>query len=251
MKLTVLGCGTSLSGGDKAGSGYLVNNGSSQIVFDMGYGAHKNLQRATDFCDVNTVFFSHFHPDHCYDLGAFLDQRMGFVNKGLSMNKSQVNLFGPEGLKDFYSSILKTIPFLENMQFMVSAEEGEHFSKKIFGFSVKSKPVKHAVKTIGYRIKSGNKTIAYPADTGYCSEAVDLSKEADLLVLECCVPDEKPMSVHLTPSECARIASEAKPKKILLTHFFPANDEEKAKSIVQKKFNGEVLIAKDLMEIEV
>ena len=251
MKLTVLGCGPATVGGKKAGSGYLIDNGTHEIVLDLGYGAHKNLQKATDFTKLTSLFFSHLHPDHCYDLGAFLDQKMSFISNGLLEEKTQVNIFGPEGVKEFYSGIIDVFPSLKNIQFKVTVSEMNHSEIKLLDFKAKSKPLKHGVTTLAYRIESSGKTIVYSADTEYCQEIVDLGAGADLLILECSVPEDRRMSGHLTPADCARIAVESNPKKLLLTHFFPYNDEEKAKQIVEEKFKGEVLIAKDLMEIEV
>ncbi len=251
MNLTVLGCGTGLSGGEKAGSGFLIDNGLQKIVFDLGFGTNKNLQKVIDFTKVNNIFFSHYgHMDHIADLFSFISQRSAFVKLGASKEKTQINLFGPKGFSEFVFSVFKSLS-LDNFPFPVNCTDIEYFDKKIFGYRVQTKPVRHLVDTLGYRVESSGKIFAYSGDTEYCDSVVELGKEADLFVLECAFLEDEKKSGHLTANDCARIAKESGAKKILLSHLFPSTDESEAKNIVQNGFDGEVLIAKDLMELEV
>ena len=252
MKLTVLGCGTYVSGSEKAASGFLVGNGEQQIALDLGFGAFKNLQKVLSPDKVNALFFSHFHPDHIHDLAAFLFNRYGLVKANISV-PVQVNLFGPKGLLDYYAKCSELYPgFFSRLGFPVSVKELDYSREKIFGYSVSSKPVKHS-GAIGFRVEFAGKTIAYSGDTGYCEEIVDLGKNADLLVLECTFLDEKTSDEHLNAMECGKIAVQAKAKKILLTHLLPETEKKKKEAIeiVKKQFSGKVLVAKDLMEVKV
>ena len=79
----------------------------------------------------------------------------------------------------------------------------------------------HAATTLGARLAIDGKVITYCPDTGYCSNAVKLASEADLLITECAFrPGESsPAWPHLNPETAARIAKEAKVKRLALTHF--------------------------------
>jgi len=199
---------------------------------------------------INALFFSHFgHLDHVLDLPAFITQRRAFIEAGLVNEKNELKLFGPKGFNDFFSKLKEAFPSIKKAQFKISVEEMGYSNKKLFDFVVKSKPVKHSVETIGFRVESCGKVFAFGADTEYCQEVVDLGKEADLLVLECTTA--KKTSFHLNPRDCARVASEANAKKLMLTHFWPETEKLDLKKIVGEKFSGEVLVAEDLLKVKI
>lgn len=65
----------------------------------------------------------------------------------------------------------------------------------------------------------------YVADTAICDNAVEISKNADILICESTLAedmaDKAEISRHLTSSQAAEIAKQAKVKKLVLTHFSP------------------------------
>ncbi len=63
--------------------------------------------------------------------------------------------------------------------------------------------------------------IAYCADTGYCANAVALARNADLLIAECAYAPGRSNEAwpHLNPEQAARIACEARAKRLALVHF--------------------------------
>jgi ribonuclease Z len=67
------------------------------------------------------------------------------------------------------------------------------------------------------------KKVAYIVDTGYCTNAVKLAENADLLIIEATYISEKEEKAeayeHLTAKQAALIANNANAKKLLLTHF--------------------------------
>ncbi|HXW32645.1 MAG TPA: MBL fold metallo-hydrolase [Acidimicrobiales bacterium] len=69
--LTILGCDGSYAGPGGAGSGYLVEDGTTAVVLDLGPGTFSHLQQVIDPGEVDAVFLSHEHPDHWSDLESF------------------------------------------------------------------------------------------------------------------------------------------------------------------------------------
>ncbi|MGK0289043.1 MAG: ribonuclease Z [bacterium] len=71
-------------------------------------------------------------------------------------------------------------------------------------------------------VKKGQ-SMAFVMDTRYCQSAIDLAKEADLLVCESTylTTEEKDAinNGHLTAKHAAQIASQAQAKRLVLTHF--------------------------------
>ena len=117
---------------------------------------------------------------------------------------------------------------------------------------VQSRRVSHQdVNALGYRLECEGKCIVYSGDTDYCEDIVILGKNADVLVLECSFPDEFKVEGHLTPSLAGRIGHEADAKRLVLTHLYPICDSYDIVAQARKIYNGELIIAEDLMKLEV
>ncbi len=250
MKLTVLGSGTILSK-ERSTAAFLLENGSSKMLIDFGLGNLRQLQKVVDPLEIFSLFLTHLHPDHSLDLVSLLAFKKHSKIFKQGIEKRQFHLFGPSGVKEFYASIVKAFPFIERLDFDVSIKELSLSKIDFFGFNVKSRPVRHSVPALAYRIEHCGKSVVFSGDTRYCEEIKSISENADLLVLECSLPDKMQGFEHLTPKECSLIVAQAKPKKVLLTHFYPMVNPLKAKREVEKAFSGEVIVAEDLMELKI
>ena len=69
---------------------------------------------------------------------------------------------------------------------------------------------------------------------------------------DCSFPDAVKAKGHLSAKECGIVAKKAGVKKLLLSLIYPA-DTPDAERISEsgKEFDGEVLLAEDLMEIDI
>src|SRR3954471_16101044 len=75
MRLSVLGaCGAWPQAGE-ACSGYLVEHDGFRLLLDLGYATVPRLLRRISAEQVDAVFVSHGHPDHCADLNPLLRAR--------------------------------------------------------------------------------------------------------------------------------------------------------------------------------
>jgi ribonuclease BN (tRNA processing enzyme) len=107
---------------------------------------------------------------------------------------------------------------------------------------------------VGYRFElADRKSLVISGDTDYCQNIVDLSAEADLLVLEYSFPDGKKVEGHLTPSLAGRIGKESSCKNLLLTHLYlyPLCDQPDILSQCRQTFKGEAVVAEDLMRFKI
>src|SRR2546429_85678 len=76
MRLTVLGgCGAWPEAG-QACSGYLVEHDGFRLLLDLGYAVVPRLVARLSAGQVDAVFISHGHPDHCADLNPLLRARV-------------------------------------------------------------------------------------------------------------------------------------------------------------------------------
>ena len=99
------------------------------------------------------------------------------------------------------------------------------------------------------------KSIAYCTDTRPCRAALELARDADLLIHEATytkdLEEEARNYGHSTAAQAARIAREAGARRLLITHFStrfpdPAPLFEEARAIFP-----DTLLAQDLIEVEV
>lgn len=75
MRLTVLGgCGVWPGAGQACG-GYLVEHDGFRLLVDPGYATLPRLLGHVDARQVDAVYVSHRHPDHCADLNPLLRAR--------------------------------------------------------------------------------------------------------------------------------------------------------------------------------
>ena len=102
---------------------------------------------------------------------------------------------------------------------------------------------------IGYRLTSKGKSVAYSGDTDMCENIVKLGRDADLLILECSVPDERKVEGHLTPTECSQIAAAANCRHLVLTHFYPVFQGYDLRRRIRRSFRGRLTLARDFTRL--
>jgi ribonuclease BN (tRNA processing enzyme) len=104
----------------------------------------------------------------------------------------------------------------------------------------------------GYRFEFANgKSLVVSGDTDYCDGMIDLGREADLMILECSMPDDMKVQGHMTPSECGKLAQKANCRKLCLTHFYPVCDQKDVRKKCLAEYGGELFLAEDLMEFNI
>ena len=59
------------------------------------------------------------------------------------------------------------------------------------------------------------------------------------------------MAIHLTPRRCGELAEIARPRRLVLTHFYPPVEQVDIRGIVRERFDGEVTLAEDGWSIEI
>lgn len=98
------------------------------------------------------------------------------------------------------------------------------------------------------------KKIVFVSDTVYCKPAIDLAKDADLLVCESTylkdLEDKASDYKHLSARQAAEIAKKAKAKKLILTHFSQRYKDVKDVEKEAKSVFKDSICAKDFMVLE-
>ncbi len=188
----------------------LIKTENYQIILDAGLG----LAKLDEYTNNKKTFLylSHFHLDHLYGLHT------------ISKNTFPEGLviFGQPGLKNYIGTLMNhpfTLPF-NKMKFTTELCEFPD-SMPVLPFGCTFAPLVHSDPCYGVRVIIDDKIISYCPDTGYCSNAVDIAKNADVLITECAfLPGQINKDwPHLNPETAAQIAVESYSKKLLLTHF--------------------------------
>jgi ribonuclease BN (tRNA processing enzyme) len=252
--VTILGSGTCVPSLKRSSCSVLLQIDRAKLLFDSGPGTMRRLLEAgITIFELNYIFYSHFHPDHTAELVPLL-----FATKYPESHrrKTALTIVAGQGFEDFFSG-LKTVygqwiepasGLLETMELANNSPDSHRFQD----FMVESAPVEHNEESIAYRITDpGGYSVVYSGDTEYSENLITLAKKAALLICESALPDDKGVKGHLTPSLAGEIATRAEVAKLVLTHFYPACDQADIAQECRKTYSGALVLAEDLMRIEV
>ena len=250
MELFVLGSGSCTPTPERGSSGLALSFLSHLIFFDGGGGSLRQMAKlGLDFRQVDYLCITHFHPDHVADLIPFLFA----MNYTIDFTRSlPLHMLGPSGFKAFYAQLRGIFGhWIEAQTYPLYFHEVQEEFLSFPNFFLEILPMVHSAVSIGFRLNAEGRLLAYSGDTDYCSNVVQLGREADLLILECSFPDERKTPGHLTPSLAGKIAKESNCKKLLLTHFYPIFEGHDILKECQKEYSGEVLLAEDGMKLTI
>ena len=191
----------------------LIRAKDFDIVLDAGIGLSK-LDNYILNQDEKTVylFLSHLHLDHVYGLHTLVKFHF---SRGMT-------ICIPQGTKSALNLLVNepyTVPIGE-LPYPVDILELPEESGRL-PFKIEARALVHKSVTFGYRIAADGFIISYCPDTGYCENAVSLSRQADLAITECAHKSGQYNESwpHLNPEEAARIAREAGAARLAMVHF--------------------------------
>lgn len=248
MLLTVLGSGCGVPSVDSASPGYLVQIGHTDhrllLAVDMGPGALRQAAALSGHSDgldfvleLDAILLTHLHVDHACDLPAFL---FAARNRQNPRTKPLI-IAGPEGLEHFiadqrntwngqldsdaYEVTVIEMPLNRKGELSLKSHDSDTSALLL------SQPVTHSRPAIGFRLEAPAHntpadhnvpnivSLALCGDSSACQTLTDLGRHADCMVCDCSFPFE--CEGHMTPDEIGKIAAEARPKTLLLSHFYP------------------------------
>jgi ribonuclease BN (tRNA processing enzyme) len=253
MEITILGSGTSTPDLHRNASGLAVRASDMWLLVDIGPGTMRRMcEAAIDNKWIDIILITHFHPDHVSDLVPFLfasNYEFGTVRG------EPFHVVGPRGLEQFYETLVATygdwiVPRGNRLLKKEMNPRGtDVFARK--GVTVQSAPSAHSFPSLSYRIDADEVSVTVSGDTDVSTELVELARGTDLLVCESSLPDGMKVPGHLVPSEAGKIAADAGARKLVLTHFYPPCDEVDVVAQAANVYSGEIVMARDLMVIEV
>ena len=243
MELTILGAHGTWPGAGGATSGLLVREDGFSLWIDAGTGTMANLQRHIGLFDVGAVMISHSHPDHVSDLYAYLMARLFSPE-----HPPKIPIYLAPNVAERFNPLLTDdsadMRLAEAFDVLV-VEPGQALEAGPFRLS--TAPMRHTVPTIGVRIETDARSMAYSADTGPTEELVKMARDVDLLVAEASYQEggtDLP-PIHLSAREAGEAAAEAGAGKLVLTHIRPYLDWERSREEADAAFGGDVVLGRD------
>ncbi|WP_257347413.1 MBL fold metallo-hydrolase [Pseudalkalibacillus decolorationis] len=273
LSVLMLGTGSPRPDLERAGSAQVLFIDSLPILIDCGEGTTAQLMKAGIAPEkVNHLWLTHLHSDHVLGYGQFL---LG----GWAMGRRKLTVVGPVGTKKFHETILGM--FKEDIDYRTSLGRPSNGVLDVnvievdeagkvecdLPANVTAEHMIHNVTTLAYRFDVGEKAVVFSGDTAPTPKLVELAKGADILIHDACLstnvtyknPSNPELQKiwtelqkeHCTPEQAGETAREAGVKQLILTHFLPNIDVEKAFCEAAEVFAGKVIVGKDLEKIEV
>ena len=238
MRLTVLGgCGAWPEAG-QACSGFLVEQDGFRLLVDLGYATVPRLLERITADQVDAVFISHGHPDHCADLNPLLRARAlrddpppplpvyalrGAVDAVLALDRPGM-LAGALALREFRAGA----------------------TLDICPYRGVTRLLPHSVPNAGLRLAAGGRVLVYTGDSGPCPELADLAQGADLLLAEASYADHVPEDSQRYLSsarDAGQQAAQAATGHLVLTHLLPGTDHRAARAAASARYGGDISVA--------
>ena len=246
MRVTVLGKSPAFADAGGACSGYLVQEGATTMLMDIGNGVFGKLRAAIDYTAVGAVVVSHMHADHSLDLVPFAyaltyapdgrareePVRLMVPARGRDQLRRIVGAWGGEDLIEKAFELIEFDPAgtLDVRTLRISFHEVPHFTTT-FAVSISS--------------TNGGGRFTYGADSAPNDELVAFADGADLLLIEATLPrpEREGPRGHLTPSEAGAHGARARVGRLVITHISDELDELWAREEAEEAFGGPVLVA--------
>lgn len=247
-------------------------------VVDCGSGVARQMVSAgVDLKDLRGVFVTHQHSDHNLDYGNLLYQ--AWIS-GLS---TTVDAYGPPPLAEITDLFIEQngydiglrveeeerkpfVPLVRANEMSEGALVVEDENVKVTSTLVEHPPVE---PSFAYRFDTDGRSIVVSGDTNYSEALIELARGADVLVHEAIYepgvrqalsgrPNEETLyevilDAHTTAEDAGRAANEAGVKTLVLSHLIPGDPsvvpDDTWRQEAEKRFDGEVIVGSDLMEI--
>lgn len=282
--LYLLGTGTPTPTRTRFGTSHVLHVDGDLLMFDCGPAATYKLVQAGLFpTGVDYLFFTHHHFDHNADYACFLlcrwDQSTGKENRLRVSGPSPTRwiterLVGEEGAfshdwkarvgapvsQSVHANRGGSLPRPNPCFEVTDIGPGDVVSHS--GWSVKAAHARHVqpwLESLAYRVDSPAGSVVFAGDTEPCVSLADLSRGADVLVVNCWNHQEAMDADGEAPGQtgtidAAKMAAESGVKKLILVHTGPAlcmpGSKEKAIADIARIYSGEIIFGEELMVLD-
>ena len=279
-KVIVLGSGTPNPNPDRYGSSYAVVVEDKAYIVDFGPGSVRRMAEMSptwggafkqlELQNISIAFLTHIHSDHSVGLSDLI------LTPWVMGRETELILFGPPGLKKMAEYITKAYEDDINYRLYGSQpannkgyktnvteinKEGTIYKDDKVEVIAFTNNHGDFTNSFGFLFITSDKRILFSGDTAISHNLIKYATDLDILIHEVYssetfknkTPDwQKYHDAHHTSSiDLGILANKVKPKKLVLSHIlFWGASEESLMDDIKKNFNGEAIIAKDLLVID-
>lgn len=180
MKIDVLGCGSAFSESQNTSALRVIDNNNHQWLIDCGPTIPRALwQRGGDINDIDAIYFTHVHPDHCTGLTALLNYWKSF-----SRHKPLIIYSQPQ-----QRPVLMQLAQLANWPdtALCFAIEWRDVTPAWtwHDWQIRTAETQHELSNRAIRITLAEKSLFYSGDGQPTAQSIALMAGADLAFQEC------------------------------------------------------------------
>lgn len=241
MKLTVVGCAGSFPNASSPASCYLLEHDGASLALDLGNGSLGALAQYLPAPSLDAVAISHFHPDHCADLGSLYVVRR-YDPAGAH---PQIPVLGPPGIAARIAAMYGSVE-QENLDLVFDFAEYGPDLIQVGPFAIATFRVDHCIPAYAIRVTAGGRTLVYSGDTAPCDGLVEAARGADLALFEASYVEsgDNPPHIHMTGAEAGDMANQAGVDRLILTHLVAWNSRDEVRKDAESTFGGDLSLAK-------
>ncbi|MFA3877482.1 MBL fold metallo-hydrolase [Streptomyces sp. MMCC 100] len=241
LRFTVLGSASPYPRAGNPCSGYLVEGGGTRLWTDAGSGTLGALREHVRLDQLDGIWISHLHADHCADL---LTAYYGLLYADVELT-APVPLLAPPGIADRLAGFLTNGPRRSPVEdaFRI-VELHDHHRARVGGLTLTSRAVSHGMPAFGVRIETEDGAcLAYSGDSAPCDALTELADGCTVLLCEADSAQPPPAgteAVHHTPEEAGTTAADADAKRLVVTHLGPFLEPPEAVRRAATHYTGPV-----------
>ncbi|MDE3252412.1 MAG: MBL fold metallo-hydrolase, partial [Bacteroidota bacterium] len=270
-KIILLGTGNPYPNADRSGPATAIVYGNRFFLFDAGAGIERRINAAKlPVSGPEAVFITHLHSDHTLGYPDLI------MTSWVMRRNKALQVFGPTGLQRMTNLIMDA--WSEDIDLRVKGlerEQPDFLQVKVHeikaglvydsaGVRITAIPVLHGSwkQAYGYRIDTPDRSVVISGDTSPSEALLEASRGVDVLIHEVYAaatsrPENRPggeywpqyqKEFHTSDLELGKLAAEAKPKLLILTHLgrISATDSTLIKGIRKGGYKGNVILGNDL-----
>jgi len=266
MRVVMLGTGTPNADPERSGPAVAIVAGSQAYIVDAGPGVVRRAAAAAArmqiaalrVSNLSILFLTHLHSDHTLGYPDLI-----FSPAVLGRGKP-LEVYGPKGTEEMTGHLMAA--WKKDMDVRINGlEHGNPAAYKVNVHEIKPGAVyhdahvtvqafleKHATwdEAFGYRFESSGRSVVISGDTSPNPGVAEACHGCDVLLHEVYCNQgggRYYKAAHTSAAELAAIATEAKPKLLVLYHqLFSGCNEAELLQQVQQGYPGAVVSAKDL-----
>jgi ribonuclease BN (tRNA processing enzyme) len=235
LRLTILGCAGSFPGPGTACSGYLVQGAGVTVALDLGPGTLANLQQHVALGDLDAVVLSHSHPDHWVDVTGLMTAWR------YALGREHLPVYGTPDTRGKLTAVMEGLdPTVE------WHDVADGSSVAVGGLAFDFSATVHYVETLAVRVRDGEHSLAYSADTGPGWSFAAFDEPVDLALCESTTlaGGERDGFLHLSARQAGAMARDAGADRLVLTHLMPGGDPDDYAAEGTEAFGRPVAVAR-------